>query len=734
MIREDTVYKKKLTGSTVAKVIAFFLLAISFLSAGMSAIITAYMASREVYSYADTRRSVEAWAYEMMENQAQDDIYDFYFAEWPEEQEELALFLEDFCGEKNIRMEVTKEYSAKTGREPEVIVSNYDGFETSYVYDHTFYEYEQVYSEEAEPGTDDPEKDDSGEIGAVEIPVPDSIIIQIGDKKEAADSDEIDTGTEETLSVAQTDGTQVTIAVDETQTETDVKVENVIEPVMQEVWYHVTGYVSPDFYVYDEYSAQYERAISLWELRFVFPMVTLAGVILFMACFVFLMCSAGHRNDKNGIQPGVLYPIHFDVLTAVAVLAAIMIGIFGVELVHYLDDWAGLAGLVLAGCVEVVWCTLYFMEAAVRLKLGKWWKNTLIYQIFRLIGKLFRGIWGICVSLVRGLPLIAKTVFLLCGISFAEMFLLAIWGSEDFLILWILEKIVLFPIVIYIALSCKKLQEGSAALADGNLAYKLDTSKMILDFKEHGDNLNRIGQGISKAVEERMKSEHLKTELITNVSHDIKTPLTSIINYADLLGTAAGKEEGLDRETVAEYSEVLLRQSKRMKKLLEDLVEASKATTGNLEVKMERCEVSVLLSQAVGEYEQRLLEKDFELITRQPEEPVWIMADGRRLWRVFDNLLNNICKYAQEHTRVYVTVARKNEEVEIIFRNMSQYPLDLTGEELEERFVRGDKSRHMEGNGLGLSIAKSLVDLQNGKMEIVTDGDLFKVILRFPVL
>ncbi len=182
---------------------------------------------------------------------------------------------------------------------------------------------------------------------------------------------------------------------------------------------------------------------------------------------------------------------------------------------------------------------------------------------------------------------------------------------------------------------------------------------------------------------------------------------------------------------IAEYVQVLLRQSRRMKKLLEDLVEASKATTGNLEVNLEPCEAGVLLSQAVGEYQQRMEEKNLELIVRQTQDSVKIMADGRHLWRVFDNLLNNICKYAQEGSRVYLSMEVKEGRVQIVFRNMSKYPLDIPPQELEERFVRGDKSRHMEGNGLGLSIAGSLIELQNGKMDIVTDGDLFKVILDF---
>ena len=176
-----------------------------------------------------------------------------------------------------------------------------------------------------------------------------------------------------------------------------------------------------------------------------------------------------------------------------------------------------------------------------------------------------------------------------------------------------------------------------------------------------------------------------------------------------------------------------MRQSRRLKKLLEDLVEASKATTGNLEVNMTACQAEVLLTQAAGEYEQRFEDKQLQLVVREPEEEIWIRADGRHLWRVFDNLLNNICKYAQENTRVYLSLERMEEKAVITFRNTSKYQLDVSADELMERFVRGDKSRNMEGNGLGLSIAKSLVELQKGNMEIVVDGDLFKVILTFAV-
>lgn len=231
---------------------------------------------------------------------------------------------------------------------------------------------------------------------------------------------------------------------------------------------------------------------------------------------------------------------------------------------------------------------------------------------------------------------------------------------------------------------------------------------------------------MTKAVDERMKSERLKTELITNVSHDIKTPLTSIINYVDLLS----KEE-LHNEKAAEYLEVLDRQSSKLKKLIEDLVEASKASSGNLAVDSQQLEVGVFMTQTVGEFEEKLAAAGLELIISKPDEPVYIMADGRHVWRVIDNLMNNICKYAQTGSRVYVNLEAVSARVSITFRNISKYPLNISGDELMERFVRGDTSRNTEGHGLGLSIAQSLMKLIDGEMEIVVDGDLFKVILAF---
>ena len=508
----------------------------------------------------------------------------------------------------------------------------------------------------------------------------------------------------------------------------------------------VTLTANPSLPKEDEYALIYHQAEQLYDNRNVIPVICCTGTILALLCFIFLLCSAGHKNGREGITPSAIHEIHLDVYTVVVAIGAFTGLYLAFGWIGMNQSMINLIVLVVLFAAEVIWCTLYFMELAIRLKMGKWWQNTILYRVFRFFGRFCKRVFRGIVKLILGIPMVWRTALLCLAVCVAEFFgLMLFYNNTDVLLFfWAIEKFILCGAITFVALMCKELQEGSEALANGDLNYKLDTSHMVLSFKEHGENLNRIGEGISAAVEQRMKSEHLKTELITNVSHDIKTPLTSIINYADLIGKevsgdvkdtgdGAGTETAQEREQhISEYAEVLLRQSQKLKKLLDDLLEASKATTGNLEVHPEVCDVSVLLSQAVGEYEQRFSEKKLETIVKQPEETVKVMADGRHLWRVFDNLLNNIYKYAQAGSRVYLNVEHDGQNANIIFRNMSAYPLEMSPEELEERFTRGDRSRHMEGNGLGLSIAKSLTELQKGDMEIVTDGDLFKVVITLP--
>ena len=243
---------------------------------------------------------------------------------------------------------------------------------------------------------------------------------------------------------------------------------------------------------------------------------------------------------------------------------------------------------------------------------------------------------------------------------------------------------------------------------------------MFWEFKKHAENLNSISVGMAHAVDEKIKSERLKAELITNVSHDIKTPLTSIINYVDLL-----KKEDLHNETAEGYIKVLDRQSGRLKKVDGGSCGGLKASTGNIAVNSQRTNVVELLNQSAGEYEERFEAAKLTPVITASAPDIPILADGRLLWRVFDNLLNNIIKYSQEGTRVYMNITEKNNLVTVAFKNISRDSLNISTDELMERFIRGDSARTSEGSGLGLSIARSLTELQGGRFDLLVDGDLF---------
>ncbi len=469
-----------------------------------------------------------------------------------------------------------------------------------------------------------------------------------------------------------------------------------------------------------------EDALSLidfiYSMRTTTIIVGIIAVMLSIIGVIFLIIASGHRKGFDTVTAGWGTKIPFDLVTAVAVFAMIMgvpfISIMSFEYIIFLPV------LVMFGIVESVIVLAWLMSFALRIKLGKWWKNTVIYKLFALVWRALRVI-------LKSLPTMWKATIAIVGTIILEGLLMVLsWNDYGRMFaLWIISSVALGGVATYCAIAFLKLKRGGAALANGDLSHQLDTSHLIGDFKQHGEALNSIAYGMSVAINERVKSERMKTELITNVSHDIKTPLTSIINYTDLIS-----KEKCDNEKISEYSEVLLRQSERLKRLIEDLVEASKASTGNLEVNLEPCDVNITITQLVGEYEEKLSEKSLEIITSQPETPVIIRADGRRLWRVFDNLMNNICKYAQGSTRVYLTLERTGTEAIITFKNTSHTQLNISADELMERFVRGDSSRNTEGNGLGLSIAKSLTELQSGVLKLSIDGDLFKVTLSFPII
>jgi len=454
------------------------------------------------------------------------------------------------------------------------------------------------------------------------------------------------------------------------------------------------------------------------------------SLIIAILCFVFLMCSAGRRRGMPGVRASFLTKIPFEIPTA-AVFFASCIGFLLIDDWFYSNDVVGWIGIIIWTIVSVIMLIFWCMSLAIRIKLGTILKNTIVFYILRFIWRVL-CFCGRCIrAVVRAIPMIWKTIILLGAVGVIEFIVIAMSAGEtdNLLICWLLGKIIATFFIIYFVLMLHRLKKGAREIADGKLDYKVDTKYLILDLKDHGENLNRIRDGLNYAVDERLKSERMKTELITNVSHDIKTPLTSIINYSDLIC-----REECDNENIKEYAGVLHNQSERMKRLLDDLVEASKASSGNIDIMLAECDARVLISQVTGEYYQRLSDSGLELVCTTPEDEIIIMADGRRLWRVFDNLMNNARKYALSGTRVYVSLEEVGERAVFRFKNISREPLSVNADELSERFVRGDESRGTEGNGLGLSIAKSLTELQGGVLDITVDGDLFKVTVSFPII
>lgn len=474
-----------------------------------------------------------------------------------------------------------------------------------------------------------------------------------------------------------------------------------------------------------------------YSLRYAVYAIGIAALLVAIICFITLMCVSGRKPNTEEICPGPLNKVPFDFLLTVCAVCAIG-AIYlcdaicthdGVILVIFV------IGLAIAGASVLLGLC---MSIAARIKLHTLISNTVIYRCVKLAWKIICRFWTLLkklhkfnMSIIHSFPIIWKTGAAVIGLSFLEFILIVSAYDEPDVLLsfFFLEKLILIPSVLYLAVCLRKLQKGGIALAGGDLSFVTDTKGMFWDLKQHGENLNSIAVGMSIAVEDRMKSERMKTELITNVSHDIKTPLTSIINYAALIGN-----EPSENTKITEYSEVLVRQSERLKRLIEDLIEASKASTGNLDVNLAPCDATVFLTQAAGEYEKKLQQAELTLITKQPDKELRILADGRRMWRIFDNLMNNICKYAQNGTRVYLSLEQIGSNAVITFKNTSRDPLDMTEEDLMERFTRGDSARNTEGNGLGLSIAKSMAELQKGTLRLSIDGDLFKAILTFPII
>lgn len=447
----------------------------------------------------------------------------------------------------------------------------------------------------------------------------------------------------------------------------------------------------------------------------------IAGITA-LACFVFLLCSAAHRS---GTEDCVLLrqdKMPYDLYLPSAILLGTGLCAMLAECVAYkLNAAKAVAAALIMACLAGVFMALC-MTTAARIKTGTLFKNTLIYRLCTGVGmgassmlSSISGAWRFSLAFAGYLLINALLSyrFFTRGGFLAFLLLLAINGGALYFLLNMIRQM-------------RTLSAAGQAMANGDLSYCVDTSDMKREFREHGENLNSIGRGMAIAVNERMKSERFKTELITNVSHDLKTPLTSIVTYIDLL-----QKEDIQDEKAKEYIDTIARQSKKLKKLTEDLIDASKASSGALNVNMERVNISELLRQSSAEYGERMGAVNITPVVNMPEEDIYVRADGRLLWRVVENLLQNICKHGMPGTRAYLEARTENGRAVVSFKNISQQQLNIPVEELLERFVQGDESRSKGGSGLGLNIAESLTELMKGKLKLSLDGDLFKVELWF---
>ena len=459
------------------------------------------------------------------------------------------------------------------------------------------------------------------------------------------------------------------------------------------------------------------------------------GALTFLA-LIWILWTAGHKKGGEGIAAAWQERIWFELYAAVMIAAVVLLAactIWAADQLYWGQSYAirtndfdtffnlGVLGAGALFAAGVGCAALLLRTFAVRVKARCLAKTTLLCRV-----------WGWTVRTVhdflRFLPFTWKMA-LGFGAYVVFTFWLIMMGRYDgvFMLMYFCLQLALLLFLAWWAYGYYRLRQGTKTIASGDLEYQIDTKRMPYDLRVQAEDLNNISVGLAGAVEEKMKSERFKAELITNVSHDLKTPLTSIINYVNLLKST----EQTDPKA-AEYIEVLDRKSQRLKKLTEDLVEASKASTGVLSVNREKIGMAQLIDQALAEWEEKLSGRKLSLVSAIPEGETWVYADGRHLWRVIDNLLSNCAKYAMEGTRVYLDLERGKGQVSLSVKNISREPLNIPAERLMERFVRGEESRSTEGSGLGLSIARSLTEIQGGCFELAVDGDLFKAIVTLP--
>lgn len=470
--------------------------------------------------------------------------------------------------------------------------------------------------------------------------------------------------------------------------------------------------------------------------KLMFPMLAGAvfGSVLWLIGMVWLTVTAGRKPEDEEIHLNG-FDRWYTEIAAGAVIGIWLAGtiILGTLIANSSLGYSYAVVTVIVTCLicgtyTMAWFLIGYLSLVRRIKAGTLWKNSLIRKVLKWIGKCsgkladFARAFSrntaekIKVLLVGGAFLFLQFLIIGCVFSGAGVFLLALMAVDVAVMIFAIRK----------ADGQDRIMDGLKKISDGELQYKIKTDTLTGKQKVMAEYINNIGGGLDAAVENSLKKERMQTELITNVSHDLKTPLTSIINYVDLM-----KRENPTDPKIQEYLRILDEKSQRLKVLTEDVVEASKASTGNIKLEMNDIDFVEMVQQVIGEFEEKFQEKNLTMMVHFTDEPSIIYADGQRMWRVLENVFGNVVKYAMEGTRVYAEISNRNKKVTFSLKNISAQPLNISADELTERFIRGDVARNTEGSGLGLSIAKSLTELQGGEFKLYLDGDLFKVMITF---
>ncbi len=492
-------------------------------------------------------------------------------------------------------------------------------------------------------------------------------------------------------------------------------------------------------YPYNDAYAQASNAYNQVRLLYISGIVSLLFGVLGSAATLYVLINLTGLEEKGPYQPRIeklkqLPAESSFVLYAAATLCSLFLSnILFDKIIHLFlpyEKWY-YGELVLRVLIYYAAGLMFSLSLLKRYKAGTLWKGSLLFRCrtnMSLYFKNHRFTTRIMFAYILYLAfnILMILAFCILWFTYTDLASRILMGAIAFLLLAI--DYCVFHKMYRHAWETDQINQALLHISLGNTTYKIDINSFNGKERELAEHINHISTGLEAALQEKVRSERLKTDLITNVSHDIKTPLTSIINYVDLI-----KREGIKDEKILGYLEVLEQKSHRLKTLTEDLVEASKASSGNLKLEILNIDFVELIQQTNGEFEEKFSFRHLELVSTLPDESIFIEADGRYLWRVLENLYNNAFKYAMEHSRVYVDITTEDDMVVFTMKNISETSLNIKAEELTERFVRGDVARTTEGSGLGISIAKSLTELQGGEFQLYIDGDLFKARVAFPI-